>query len=150
MTAKQTQPSIYITRAEILEHTAASRVKLQKVVAIKSLVFPKPAKTMANNEIAYLRAEVMPWLDKNNLKTMELPEQPTEQAKAGKPPKIDNAAANAFLTGRINKPTTKTKHRPKTVVIHLIERHPEQPPHPQLSRFSNSGDHRLALAVDIY
>lgn len=140
----------YITRAEILEHTAASRVKLQKVIAIKKLGFPKPAKTLANNQFTYLRSEIMAWLDKNSLKTMELPEQPVASKKTRQPPKIDNATANAFLTGKLNKPAAKPKYRPRTVVVHLKERHPEQPPHPQLSRFSNSADHRLTLSADSY
>lgn len=144
--------SEYMSRAEIIEITGVGWPKLKGVVRIKSFGFPEPKGKVANNKLMYKRAEVMAWLEKNDIKKMNLTVlSGNDVKKANTLPVIDRELNIKFLSGNINKPAKPAKRRPWTRTIHLKETHPEPPLNPNFTRHSwGDTDHRLSMSADHY
>jgi len=143
--------STLTTQKQIAAALGVSKQKLSKLIH-ENKIQPPPVILIKNNTRYYDAIAAEKLIKSEPLKPENLL---LAQAISNKPgrPQIDNIMATQFITraSACAKPKTLAdivkKHigqRPKTTVVHLVERNDYIPPNSALARASHNAEHRLS------
>jgi hypothetical protein len=137
-------PETEVTKEDIARMAGCSIFKVGFVTMREKWGFPKSSRSGPKGKILFNRAEVTDWLKDNDLKNFVfLAEDRAPLVTHKKDQATPDSAAFAKL--HIGARPKKFSRTGTSYRVHVKEQHGYEKPHPQLSRHSNSADHRLLM-----